>query len=81
METSNFGKTSLSCQYDETSHNDPSKTNGWSFIGFLYQLLLSQDALGKFFSSYLILSIIVTFMEHQIQQKLTQTQGLLVYLS
>ena len=28
METSNFGKTSLSCQYDETSYNGPSETNG-----------------------------------------------------
>ena len=31
MEASNFGKTSLSCQYDETRYNSSSETNGWGY--------------------------------------------------
>ena len=37
METSNFGKTILLCQYDETSYNGPSETNSWIFTHFLHQ--------------------------------------------
>ena len=64
METSNFGKTSLSCQYDETSYNGPSETNGWFFIHFLHQSLLFQPLYIDFFSLYLMLRILVSFLGH-----------------
>ena len=40
-----------------------------------------QAPLDHFFSSYLMFRILVTFLGHQLQHELPQTQGLWVYLS
>ena len=40
---------------------------------FLHQSPLFQAPLDRFFSSYLMLRIIVTFLAHQVQHEVTQT--------
>ena len=47
---------------------------------FSHQSSLFQTPLGRFFSSYLMLRILVTILSDQLQHELPQTQGLLVYL-
>ena len=70
METSNFGKTSLSCQYDEISYNDPQKqTVGFSFI-FSSNRPFFKLLWIDIFSSYLMLRIFGTFLGYQLQHEL-----------
>ena len=50
-------------------------------IFYINRQPLFQALLDRFFSSYLMLCILVNFLGHQLQNELPQTQGLLVYLS
>ena len=61
-----------------TTHQE--QTADFSSV-ILNQSPLFQAPLDQFFSSYLILGILATFLSHQLQHELPQTQGLSVYLS
>ena len=81
MQTSSFGERSFSCKYDETSYNGPSETNSWFFINYFTSVAPFPSPSDSIFSSYLILCIPVTFLSHELQHELPQTQGLQVHLS
>ena len=80
METSDFGKTSLSCQYDETSYNGPSETKRLTFHYFFTSVVFLKHLWIDFFFIFNA-PFSCTFLGHQLQYELPQTQGLLVYLS
>ena len=50
------------------------------FINFLHQSPLFHAPLDRFFSSYLMFSMLVNLLDHQRQHELPQTQDLLVCL-
>ena len=79
--TSNFGKTKLSWQYDETSYNGLSETNGLFSIHFFTSVATFSSLSGSIFFFILNASYSCKFPGlnfHQLQYEQPQTQGVLV---
>ena len=69
METANFGKTNYHVSIMKLVMTDHQKQTV-----FLHQLPLFQAPLDRFFSSYLMLRILVIFLGYQLQHELPQTR-------